>query len=40
LGDLEYAGHAIIAALREASFDVPMTLADVPPQEGRFVCWI
>ena len=36
---LEYAGHAIIAALREAGFDVPMTLADVPPQRGgRFVC--
>jgi len=36
---LEYAGHGIIATLQEAGFDVPVKLADVPPDEGgRFVC--
>jgi hypothetical protein len=36
---LEYAGHRVIAALREAGFEVPLKLADVPPDGGgRFVC--
>ena len=36
---LEYAGHRVIARLREAGFEVPLKLADVPPDGGgRFVC--
>jgi len=36
---LEYAGHRVIATLREAGFEVPLKLADVPPDGGgRFVC--
>lgn len=36
---LEYAGHRVIATLRKAGFDVPVKLADAPPDGGgRFVC--
>jgi hypothetical protein len=36
---LEYAGHGVIATLRQAGFDVPVKLADVPPHGGgRFIC--
>jgi hypothetical protein len=36
---LEYAGHRVIATLREAGFEVPLKLADVATDGGgRFVC--